>query len=293
MQANNRIPPLICRICRPHIGFWRYSVFRAHIRAQHQIKNITNANLRQFETYPGSSAQVIRDPVPNYQAPVQPTPPPAANPNVQAPPQNVPNQNAQVPMPLPQNVPIQNAPAPTPPPQPAAAVNAQAVDDNNQVQNDAEGAAGGGNQGAAQNELALSPSFTVGQIQNLIWLEMDKVLKKRLPSLGTEIQLRVDQAVGNAMAVVVPELVGDILIEAANRYADDETNGRRSLEQAPSSDRTIERSGLNLRVSLNNSNDKTAEAAQTESDEELMAISPSIADGTFAEAKSSTLVSFY
>lgn len=149
-------------------------------------------------------------------------------------------------MPLPQNVPNQNAPAPTPPPQPAVVVDVEAVDDSNQAQNNAEVAAGGGIQGAVQNEhelaskeadalaimnavsaengaaLSTNSNFTVGQIQNLIWLEMDKVLKKRLPSLGTEIKLHVDQAVGHAMAVTVPELVGDILIEAANRYAEDE-----------------------------------------------------------------------
>lgn len=250
-RSGPRIPPLTCRICQPHIGFFRYSVFRAHIRASHQIKSISNACMRQFESYPNALADVIRDT-----------------------PRDTPHTTG------PENRAPETAPV-TPPTSPTNSVpshNVAPVSGDHAIASTSGGTAGGATQRVNQDEtnqssksahesnpdepktstaVAVLPPvtnqvvFSVEQVQSLIQFEMDRVLKRRLPSLGTEIRLRVDAAVSQAISEDVPQMVGDILMRAADAYADGKRpdTERRSIGQ----NRTVERSGRNYKVTLNDS----------------------------------------
>lgn len=116
------------------------------------------------------------------------------------------------------------------------------------------------------NDIAVLPKvenpamFSVDQVQRLIELEMDRVLKRRLPSLGTEIRLRVDAAVSRAMNNDVPQMVGDILMRAADAYAEDQ--GTDTERRSIGHNRTIERSGRNLIVTLNDSIEAAAQITE-------------------------------
>lgn len=55
--------PLTCRLCpNEWLTFTKYSTFRAHLRAHHQITTFDRKDLVLYQTRPGSAAQVEFDP---------------------------------------------------------------------------------------------------------------------------------------------------------------------------------------------------------------------------------------
>lgn len=51
---------LICRMCVPHVFFTRYNALRAHIRAQHNMRDLPDSQISLFENYPGARFDLNR-----------------------------------------------------------------------------------------------------------------------------------------------------------------------------------------------------------------------------------------
>lgn len=279
-REGPRLPPLVCRICRPYVGFFRYSVFRAHVRAEHQIRQINDANLRQFETYPGGSLDVIRDP-PSRRNRVEASATVAVD---SGQPSNAVNQNL-----------LASAPDPNGMPSVAQAAEVNMDAGSSSVQQKTAVSSGLGKSDDADASVLVSERslvaastssqhsgvmFTAEQLRAIIQAEMKDMLKQRLPSLGSEFQIRVDETVRKAMEKDVPAMVGSLLVRAAEAYASDgaASTSRRSIGSNTSVERRCEQSGLNVRVSVDNT--AAAIEEQTDSDDELSRVSQSLIDGS-------------
>lgn len=52
---------LVCRICSPPTYFTRYNSLRAHLRATHRVKDVSDSQIGLYENYTGARNHMIRD----------------------------------------------------------------------------------------------------------------------------------------------------------------------------------------------------------------------------------------
>lgn len=249
-SAMNFPAPFLCRHCNPHEFFWYYHHLRAHLRAAHRIRYVSPEDIVWYETYPGSSLNAPR-PTPRY-----------SRSNSRASSASSSRHSSPTPGPSHQydgNHVHSQLPGPSHRPQ-----NIQ-----NTHRDSTRLSSGSSNSNSAKNvpcskqdastsaqsvDTGVSAEALRQAVNEAVAAQLDSEIKKRLPLLRNEINSTLE----NAMTHQVPELVGGILLDMANQYANPECD---SDENVSSSPRTIPRTGRLRLLAILNSSDSSNSAA--------------------------------
>lgn len=258
MQSTVPPPPLTCRMCVPPANFWRYEVFRAHLRAVHKKKVLIEGEIRQFENFPNASTHLVYGPRSARD-----------------------NRDGGVSSDRPSTPDVNNSSGIQP--------NVASVAGSSNSAPALRVTTSAGTSNVSQSGRSTHPpSVPVvsdaliadmrGIVASTVRAELSREIDNRLPFLNDEIRLQVSHAV----QAEIPTAICEAVFKMASAYANDSPSrsGRVLLTRPAmfSTARQYISDGNNVFVRFsteNNSDDIQA----TASDEELMAVSPTILDG--------------
>lgn len=317
MQRMPQLPPLSCRICIPHVGFFVYEEFRKHLRLRHGKKKLSAGEFRQYENYPNAFQQVRRGP-PSARRTARSNgvhPSAAQNQNnngaANPPPAQSSNNNGVAQLQADQG-PANGAPsnqpsAATPPPSVDGPVHSATPAANQKSASSAAAPSAVEDKNSAVNKKSVPvpvnhdttetapPVSNLAEMQEMVeesvQAHIAAELKARLPLLGNEIAVRVRHEVDAA-------IVG--FIKAAQMYSEDcdssMTPSQPSITQHAESyvkNRVFVSDGLNVHISFKNDSlphishvNSVDDINATLSDEELLCVSSSLLDGSNLEGVS-------